>query len=110
MKYFAFIVAAAALLITTPTRAQAEKNPVVEIKTTEGDITVELYADKAPKTVANFLNYVSTGLYAGTIFHRVIPGFMIQGGGFTKDLVQKPTAAPIPLEVGAGLKNETGTI
>ncbi len=110
MKYFAFIVAAAALLVTTSTHARAEKNPVVEIKTTEGDITVELYADKAPKTVANFLNYVSSGLYAGTIFHRVIPGFMIQGGGFTKDLVQKPTEAPIPLEVGAGLKNDTGTI
>lgn len=110
MKYLAFVFATAALLLSASTYAQAGKNPVVEIKTTLGDISVELYPDKAPKTVANFLNYVASGQYDGTIFHRVIPGFMIQGGGFTKDLVEKPTQPPIPLEVGAGLKNDTGTI
>jgi peptidyl-prolyl cis-trans isomerase A (cyclophilin A) len=71
---------------------------------------VELYPEKAPKTVENFLKYVRDGHYDGTIFHRVIPGFMIQGGGFTSDMKQKPTRPPIPIESKNGLKNEVGTL
>jgi peptidyl-prolyl cis-trans isomerase A (cyclophilin A) len=86
------------------------KVDVVLIETTMGNIKVELYADKAPKTVANFLAYVKDGYYAGTIFHRVIPNFMIQGGGFTSSMDQKTTKAAIPLESQNGLKNVRGTI
>jgi len=82
----------------------------VLLATSAGDITLQLDAEKAPKTVANFLDYVKSGHYAGTVFHRVMDGFMIQGGGFTPDMVQKPTRAPIPLEARSGLKNERGTI
>jgi peptidyl-prolyl cis-trans isomerase B (cyclophilin B) len=82
----------------------------VEIKTNLGAIVLELYPDKAPKTVKNFLKYVNDGFYKGTIFHRAIPGFMIQGGGFTADFKQKPTRPPIPNEAGNGLRNEVGTI
>jgi peptidyl-prolyl cis-trans isomerase A (cyclophilin A) len=84
--------------------------PKVLIKTNLGDITVELYPDKAPKSVENFLAYVKSGFYDGTIFHRVIPAFMIQGGGFTKDLVQKKTRAPIVIESKNGLSNLRGTL
>ena len=75
-----------------------------------GKIVVELNADKAPKSVANILSYVKAGYYSGTIFHRVIPGFMIQGGGFTADMVQKPTRAPVQNEADNGLKNTRGTL
>jgi len=86
-------------------------NPVVEMKTTAGDVRIELYADKAPKSVANFLRYVKERFYDGLIFHRVIDGFMIQGGGFYRDLREKrPTHPPIADEAGNGLKNEVGTI
>jgi len=85
-------------------------NPQVELKTSMGAIVVELYPDKAPLTVGNFLQYVKSGFYDGTLFHRVIPGFMIQGGGFTADFVQKPTRPPVKNEAGNGLKNEPGTI
>jgi peptidyl-prolyl cis-trans isomerase A (cyclophilin A)/peptidyl-prolyl cis-trans isomerase B (cyclophilin B) len=85
-------------------------NPKVEIKTSVGTLSVELYADKAPKTVANFLQYVKDGAYAGTQFHRVIPGFMVQGGAFDREFHQKPLRAPIENEAGNRLKNETGTI
>lgn len=85
-------------------------NPLVEIDTNRGSIIVELYPDKAPKTVANFLQYANTGFYNGTIFHRVINRFMIQGGGFTASMVEKDTLPPIVNEAGNGLKNETGTI
>jgi len=89
-------------------------NPQVDVKTNVGTIRLELYPEKAPKTVANFLQYVRDGHYSGTIFHRVIDGFMIQGGGFDRDYRQKPTRAPIPNEaeagVKAGLKNDLGTI
>jgi len=92
----------------------AAANPQVEVKTNVGSIRLELYPSKAPKTVANFLQYVREGHYDGTIFHRVIDGFMIQGGGFDRSYAQKPTRAPIPNEaqagVEAGLKNEAGTI
>jgi peptidyl-prolyl cis-trans isomerase A (cyclophilin A) len=75
-----------------------------------GDIVVQLNPEKAPKTVANFLQYVREKHYDGTIFHRVIDGFMIQGGGFTPDMAQKPMHAPIPLEAGNGLKNDKYTL
>jgi peptidyl-prolyl cis-trans isomerase A (cyclophilin A) len=84
--------------------------PKVEFKTSMGTFVVELDSEKAPKTTANFLNYVKSGFYNGTIFHRVIDGFMIQGGGFTPDLVQKPTDAPVASEAQNGLKNNTYTI
>lgn len=86
------------------------KHPVVLIKTTAGDIKVELDAEKAPVTVKNFLQYVNEGHYNGTIFHRVIDGFMVQGGGFSKDMQQKPVHAPIKIESDNGLKNTKGTI
>lgn len=82
----------------------------VKLSTSEGDIRIELDADKAPKTVDNFIKYVKAGHYNGTIFHRVIENFMIQGGGFTPKLEQKPTRAPIPLEAGNGLNNVRGSI
>lgn len=85
-------------------------NPQVLLKTSLGDITLELYPDKAPKSVANFLRYVHEGFYNGTIFHRVIPTFMVQGGGFTPDLQKKPTHAPIPNEADNGLRNRIGTV
>jgi len=85
-------------------------NPQVEVKTNLGSITVELYPEKAPKTVENFLQYARDGFYKGTIFHRVIPGFMIQGGGFNQAFEQKPTRSPVENEAGNGLKNEIGTI
>ncbi len=85
-------------------------NPKVLFKTTHGDITIELDEANAPKTVDNFLNYVLDGFYEGTIFHRVIPGFMIQGGGFNKDMVQKPTRSPIKNEATNGLSNLRGTV
>lgn len=88
----------------------AAANPQVAIRTSMGEIVVELYPDKAPKTVENFLQYVRDDHYSGTIFHRVIGNFMIQGGGFTADLKQKPTRAPIPLESRNGLKNERGAV
>jgi cyclophilin family peptidyl-prolyl cis-trans isomerase len=84
--------------------------PSVLIETSQGNITVELYPEKAPKTVANFLKYVEDDFYSNTIFHRVINNFMIQGGGFEKDLTEKNTRAPIPNEAANGLLNETGTI
>lgn len=91
-------------------KASPGKNPTVLIKTSQGDITVELFQDKAPVTVKNFLDYVEAKQYDGTIFHRVIPAFMIQGGGFTPDMQQKGTKAPIKNEAGNGLKNTNGTI
>ena len=85
-------------------------NPQVEIKTNFGAVTVELYPEKAPKTVENFLQYVKSGFYKDAIFHRVIPGFMIQGGGFSKAMEQKPTRDPVGIESNNGLKNDAGTI
>jgi len=85
-------------------------NPQVELKTSLGEIVLELNAEQAPKTVANFLKYVQDGYYDGTIFHRVIEGFMIQGGGMDKTLAEKSTRAPIENEAANGLKNETGTV
>ncbi len=85
-------------------------NPLVDLKTNVGTIRLELYPAKAPKTVENFLQYVKDGHYSGTVFHRVIPGFMLQGGGFDGSYKQKPTRAPIQNEAKNGLKNDIGTI
>jgi cyclophilin family peptidyl-prolyl cis-trans isomerase len=85
-------------------------NPVVVIQTSMGSITVELFKDKAPITVENFLDYVKSGHYEGTIFHRVIKGFMIQGGGFTTGMARKATKPGITNEATNGLKNERGTL
>lgn len=87
-----------------------QMNPLVVIETTKGTIEIELYPQQAPVTVENFLKYMNDGFYDGTIFHRVIPGFMVQGGGFTADSAQKPTDEPIKLESNNGLKNEIGTV
>jgi cyclophilin family peptidyl-prolyl cis-trans isomerase len=88
----------------------AEDNPRVLLKTSLGEVIVELYPDKAPATVENFLTYVKDGFYHEAVFHRVIPNFMIQGGGMTADLRQKPTRPPIKNEASNGLKNERGTV
>ena len=84
--------------------------PVVELDTSMGAIVIELNEEKAPKTVENFLNYVKSGQYNGTIFHRIIDGFMIQGGGMDAEMNEKPTNAPIENEADNGLKNDAGTI
>lgn len=101
-----------ALLATAVVYAEeaAEGNPKVLFETSMGRIIVELYPDKAPGSVENFLAYVDEGFYAGTVFHRVMPGFMIQGGGFTDDLTKKPTKAGIQNEADNGLANDRGTI
>ena len=93
-----------------PEPEQAKETDMVLIKTTLGDIKVKLAADKAPLTVANFLAYVDAKHYDGTIFHRVIDGFMIQGGGFDANMRQKPTQAPIKNEAANGLQNKRGTL
>ncbi len=98
------------VVLTAPVVLAAEKNPVVLMDTSLGSIKIELYPQKAPVTVKNFLEYVKSGFYNGTIFHRVINGFMIQGGGFTADLHQKSTNAAIKNEADNGLKNDRGTI
>lgn len=107
-----FFVAAflAAALFLTPAFAQDGKNPRVVMETNYGKITLELYADKAPITVKNFLQYVDDKHYDGTIFHRVIADFMIQGGGFEPGMKEKKTREPIMNEAGNGVKNERGTI
>ncbi len=103
MKYLMLILAVLSI------SAQAA-NPEVEMKTNMGNVVIELYPDKAPKTVANFLTYVKEGFYSGTIFHRVIAGFMIQGGGFTTGFREKPTHPAIVNEASNGLHNIPGTI
>ena len=98
-------IALSAAALSTPALAQK-----VKLATSMGDIVVALDHDKAPKTVDNFLQYVKAGQYDGTIFHRVIPNFMIQGGGMLPDMSEKPTRAPIPLESRTGLVNARGTL
>ena len=88
----------------------AEANPQVEMKTSMGTVVIELYPENAPLTVGNFLQYVKDRHYDGTVFHRVIPGFMVQGGGFAADFSEKPARKPVRNEAVNGLKNETGTI
>ena len=102
------VISLAILLVTTV--AAAQSNPVVVIETSLGNITVELYQDEAPISVENFLTYVRDDFYAGTIFHRVIKGFMVQGGGMTEDMVRKATNPPIKNEATNGLRNERGTL
>jgi cyclophilin family peptidyl-prolyl cis-trans isomerase len=98
-------------IVCMVSRATLAADPEVVVMTTSaGSVTIELWPDKAPKTVANFLNYVDQGFYDGTIFHRVIPGFMIQGGGLTVDQEQKPTNGPIENEADAARTNQRGTI
>ena len=106
MKHLALAILLAGTL-ATPLAAFAQK---VKLATSLGDIVVELDAQKAPKSVANFLQYVKAGHYNGTVFHRVIESFMVQGGGMTADLTEKPTRAPIPMEAGNGLSNLRGTL
>ncbi|CAN7442819.1 peptidylprolyl isomerase [Variovorax paradoxus] len=103
------LVLAASLAFAGAVHAQ-QPGPRVKLATSAGDILVELDQAKAPQTVENFLQYVKDKHYDGTVFHRVIDGFMIQGGGFTADMQQKPTRAPIPLEASNGLKNDRYTI
>lgn len=102
------ILAFAAALLASGAAGAA--NPQVEMKTTLGTVVIELYRDKAPLTVDNFLQYVTDRHYDGTLFHRVIPGFMIQGGGHGPDFGEKPTRKPVRNEAANGLRNETGTI
>ena len=90
--------------------AEGKKNPVVMMETSLGKVKIELFEKEAPISVKNFLEYTKSGFYSGTIFHRVMPGFMAQGGGFTPDRKQKPTKAPIKNEAANGLKNDRGTI
>lgn len=90
--------------------AEGKKNPVVTMETSLGKVKIELFEKEAPVSVRNFLSYTKSGFYNGTIFHRVIPGFMVQGGGFTAALTQKPTGAPIRNEAANGLRNDRGTI
>jgi peptidyl-prolyl cis-trans isomerase B (cyclophilin B) len=98
------------LLAILGNAAMSETNPKVQFETSKGNIVIELNVEKAPKTVENFLAYVKSGHYDGTIFHRVIPSFMIQGGGFDVDMKQKPTNATIQNEANNGLKNVKGSI
>jgi len=109
----------ASVVAAAPQKAAAKADPApkaagapprVAFETSKGKIVIELYPDKAPKTVDNFLKYVKAGHYDGTIFHRVIPGFMVQGGGFTPDMKQKATRPPIPNEADNGLTNDRGTV
>jgi len=100
-----FLLSAAAV---TPGALAAD--PQVDVRTSAGSIRLELYPAKAPKTVENFLQYVRDGHYNGTVFHRVIDGFMVQGGGMAANMQQKPTRKPIPIESKNGLKNEVGSI
>jgi cyclophilin family peptidyl-prolyl cis-trans isomerase len=110
IKFLVGMMTVVLLLAFPLNNTAAGKNPKVIMKTSMGDITLELYADKAPVTVKNFLGYVDDEFYDGTIFHRVIKGFMIQGGGHTSDMSKKPTKGPIKNEADNGLSNQRGTI
>ena len=101
---------ACCLLSPAGAAGQSSNNPMVRMSTSLGDVTVELYADKAPETVDNFLQYAEDGFYDGTIFHRVIPGFVLQGGGLTPDMERKSTRMPVDNESDNGLQNLRGTL
>jgi peptidyl-prolyl cis-trans isomerase A (cyclophilin A) len=109
-KSLARSILSIALVIATFTSMNSFAGTKVLFKTNKGEFVVDLDNEKAPNTVANFLNYVRSGFYSGTIFHRVINNFMVQGGGFTKDLKQKTTNPPIAIESKNGLKNERYSI
>ncbi len=104
------------MLVLTSTLSFAKENtmsdtsPKIKFQTTMGDIVIQLDAEKAPISAENFLNYINAGFYTGTVFHRIIPGFMAQGGGFTTDFEQKPVKAAIKNEANNGLKNDRGTL
>ncbi len=111
--FLAVVTTAAILPVGCGTGREKKKvvgEKMVKLQTSKGDIVIELDAEDAPVTVANFLKYVEDGFYDGTVFHRVIPGFMIQAGGFTADMRQKKTRETITSEAGNGLKNNRGTI
>jgi len=114
MKYVNLLcLMALSLLFFVPANTAAEEegsDPMVEVQTNLGSFTLELYPDKAPISVKNFMQYVNKKFYDGTIFHRVMPTFMIQGGGFTPDMMKKATGAPIKNEANNGLSNLKGTI
>ena len=105
-----FFLALIAIALTLQSHIAFAGNPTVKIETSKGDIIVELYPDKAPISVANFLSYVESGTYDGTIFHRIIKNFMNQGGGFTPDFKKVKTKAPIQNEADNGLKNLNNTV
>jgi cyclophilin family peptidyl-prolyl cis-trans isomerase len=107
LQLLPFALLASSLLVQN---LSAADNPTAVISTSMGDIKLELYADKAPVSVENFINYANSGFYDGTIFHRVISHFMIQGGGFTPDMNKKTTGEPIANEAGNGLSNLRGTV
>jgi peptidyl-prolyl cis-trans isomerase B (cyclophilin B) len=109
-KVFGFAVMVLLVATFSTNGATGAANPKVKIETSKGDIVIELYPKAAPKTVANFIQYVKDGFYDGTIFHRVIKNFMIQGGGFTKDMQEKATKPPVVNEADNRLKNDLGTI
>ena len=106
----ALLAAALACGAAAPTLAADAAKPKVKLATSAGEIVIELDRDKAPKTVDNFLQYVAAGHYDGTVFHRVIPDFMIQGGGMSADMKEKTTRPPVALEARNGLANERGTV
>ena len=110
MRHILAFATAALLSCTAWAQESPPPNPQVVLETSKGAITFELYPDKAPKTVANFLAYVESGFFEGTIFHRVISGFMIQGGGYTKEMGEKETRPAIPNEADNGLRNDRGTL
>ena len=106
--FFTFVLAA---LIALPSYSdQSGHKNMIKMTTSHGDIEIELYPEDAPITVKNFLEYIESGFFDGTIFHRVIPGFVLQGGGFTSDMNQKETRAPITNEADNGLKNTVGAL
>lgn len=98
------------LVSVAPMVMAAPEHPQIEVETTRGTFVVELYPDKAPRTVENFINYVKSGYYSGTVFHRAVERFLVQGGGLTETLEPKPTADPIPNESRNGLSNDVGTV
>jgi peptidyl-prolyl cis-trans isomerase B (cyclophilin B) len=104
------MLAAILPFLIAPAAGAAPRPPQVVLETSKGKVVLELYPEKAPLTVENFLSYVRGGFYDGTIFHRVIKGFMIQGGGLNPDMASKPTKPPVTNEADQGLKNERGTI
>ena len=109
-RTLASILTMAGIMTAGTNGASAQDNPVVVMETTLGSITIELRRDAAPITVENFVQYANDGFFEGTVFHRVIPGFMIQGGGLRADLTEKTTRAPIRNEADNGLSNARGTI
>jgi cyclophilin family peptidyl-prolyl cis-trans isomerase len=111
LRSVVLVVACVAILVSARgLAAPTEPNPVVVVQTGLGDITIELFRDRAPRSVENFLDYVNDGFYADTIFHRVVRGIIIQGGGLTADLRGKPTKPPIDNEATNGLRNTRGTV